>query len=176
MKDVSETTRQSTTHRPVTPSHCQPSKTRSEDADRFQLSSNNLPLLNNPALAQTAANVAAFALLREDVPEPERLVTGASDDRAAVGAHAEIQHTVSVSCERDDLRHARVFPDVDGMLGVTVSAHKFRSGGAEEKVADLAAGIVGAEEVWIQRRGEVGWRGSVGSEEIWCGGEVEIVI
>ena len=65
-----------------------------------------------------------------------------------------------MACERDDLRHARVLPDVDGMLGVTVSAHKLGSGGAEEEVADLAAGVVRAEEMWIER-----WEGlSMGRE------------
>jgi hypothetical protein len=96
--------------------------------------------------------VTALAFLREDVPKPERFVAGAGDDCAAVWAHAEIQHTICVACERDNLRHARVFPDVDGMLGVSVRAHKFGSGGAEEEIADLAAGVVGAEEVRVQRR------------------------
>ena len=59
----------------------------------------------------------------------------------------------------DDLRHAGVLPDVDGVLGVAVGADEFGGGRAEEQVADLAAGVVGAEEVGVQRWIEARGRG-----------------
>ena len=53
------------------------------------------------------------------------------------------------------MRHAGVLPDVDGVLRVSVGADKLGSGRAEEKVTDLAAGVVGAEEMRVQRRVEI---------------------
>ena len=102
--------------------------------------------------AATTANATTFAFLRKDVPEAEGFVAGAGDDGATVGAHAEVQHAVSVARERDDLRHAGVLPDIDGVLGVAVGADEFGCCRAKEEVAYLAACVVGAEEVGVQGR------------------------
>ena len=107
-------------------------------------SPNNLPLLNStptpprkpttnsaPTTTSNTTSNTTFTLLRENVPKTKSLVSSAGDDSAAIGAHAEVQHAVSVTGEGYDLRHAGVLPDVDGVLGVAVGADEFRSSRAE---------------------------------------------
>ena len=48
-----------------------------------------------------------------------------------------------------DWGHAWVFPDVDGVLGVTVGGDEFGGAVGEEEVADLAAGVVGFDQVRV---------------------------
>lgn len=57
----------------------------------------------------------------KDVPKPQGLVAGASDNGLAVRAHGQIEHTVAVSGEFGQLGHHRILPDEDLILRVAVS-------------------------------------------------------
>ena len=58
--------------------------------------------------------------LGEDVPEAQRLVAGARDDRLAVGRHGEVEHPVRVAGQLGHLHERRVLPHQDLVLRVAV--------------------------------------------------------
>lgn len=112
---------------------------------------NDIPLLDQTPLADSAVLVVAtgFADIAKRVPEPEGFVACAGDNDTAVGTHAEVQYTVCVAGQTDDLRHGWVFPDVDGVLRETVRGHEFRGQSRKQQVTDLRARVVGTQEVRV---------------------------
>jgi len=92
-------------------------------------------------------------LLLEGIPEAESLVTGAGDDDLAVGAHGEVEHSVGVAGQRDDLLHAGVLPDDDLVLAVTVCGDNLVAVLGPSKVAHLTSGVQAVDEIcWCRRR------------------------
>ena len=77
----------------------------------------------------------------KDVPEAQGLVTGAGDDDAAVRARGEVEDTVGVAGEADDLRHGGVLPDDDLVLAEAVGRDDFVCVFGPGEIADLAAGV-----------------------------------
>ena len=67
--------------------------------------------------------------------------TCSGNDGAAVGAHGQVENTVSVTSQGGDLLHLGIFPDVDLVLGVSVSADKLVCCLTEHQVADLGSSI-----------------------------------
>lgn len=61
--------------------------------------------------------------LVEDFPKPQRLVSGSRDDRLAIRAHRQVEHTERMAGQGDDLLHAGIFPDHDLVLAVAVRAN-----------------------------------------------------
>ena len=55
-------------------------------------------------------------LLRERVPEPERLVASTGNNGLAFGTHREIQNTMRMSGERGDHVKRGILPDADLIL------------------------------------------------------------
>jgi len=98
-------------------------------------SSNHAPFSHDPS----TRGLLPFS---EHIPESERLVARSGNNHRAVGAHAQVQHTICVTRETDDLVHGGVLPDVDRMLRVPVSRDEFGSELGEEKITDLAACVV----------------------------------
>lgn len=103
---------------------------------------------HTPVLHHTAPPTIALLGI-EHVPKPERLVSSAGDDGTAIWAHGKVQHSVRVTCQRNNLAHARVLPDIDRVLAVSVRAHELRCQSREEQVADLGSSVVRADEVRV---------------------------
>jgi len=78
-------------------------------------------------------------LRRKNVPEPQRLVAGAGNQGLAVGAGRQVQDTVGVACERRNLLHGGVAPNVDLVLAVSVSRYQLIYIFCEHEIAHLAA-------------------------------------
>ena len=76
-------------------------------------------------------------------PEPQSLIPCPSNDSAAVGAHGQVENSVGVASQSGDPAHVSSPPDVDLVLGVTVSADDFVDAATEHHVAHLRPNIVG---------------------------------
>lgn len=74
----------------------------------------------NDAPAVHATKAATSRLLLESVPEAKSLVASAGDDDFAVWTHGKIEDAVGVASQGDNLLHARILPDNDLVLAVTV--------------------------------------------------------
>lgn len=55
-------------------------------------------------------------LARESIPKAKRLVAGSSNDGFSLGAHGEIQDTVSMAGQRRHHAQRRIFPNADLVL------------------------------------------------------------
>lgn len=88
-----------------------------------------------------------FLLFLERLPEAESLIAGTGDNDLAVGAHGEIEHTIRVARERDNLAHAGILPDDDLVLAVAVRRDNLIAVARPGQVADLATRIQAAEKV-----------------------------
>lgn len=99
-------------------------------------SSDCAPIVHSPTI-----DPASSFFLPECVPEPQRLVSRPSDDRFAGRAHGEVEDTVRVAREADDLCHARILPHHDLILGVAVRAHDLVGVLGPREVANLRSGV-----------------------------------
>jgi len=59
----------------------------------------------------------------EDTPEAECFIAGAGNDRFAIGRHGQVEYTVRMPRQLRHLSKARIFPDQNLILGVTVGAY-----------------------------------------------------
>lgn len=78
---------------------------------------------------------------RKDVPKSQGLVSGASDNRFAVRADGQIEHTVAVSGEFGQLGHHWVLPDEDLILRVAVGGDELVGVFGPGEVADLRPSV-----------------------------------
>lgn len=83
----------------------------------------------------------AHLLFGEDVPEAQRLISGARDDRRPIGADGQIQHAHSVPTQGHDGRHGRIGPHDYLILRVTVCADQLVDIGRPRQIADLGSRI-----------------------------------
>ena len=70
------------------------------------------------------AQCICFFLLLKGIPESKGLVTGTGDNDLAVRAHSQIEHTIRVSSQADNLLHARILPHDNLVLAEAMRAHK----------------------------------------------------
>lgn len=87
------------------------------------------------------------AVAGEHVPESQGLVACAGDDRAAVWAHRQVQHTHRVPHQRADLLHLGVFPNVDLVKRVAVRTDNFVYRLRKGQIADLGSSIDGFDRL-----------------------------
>lgn len=100
---------------------------RSQPSKRHALTATSMIVtrLANDAPAIHAAQASRSLLLFECVPEAERLIACAGDNDLAIRAHGQVENTVGVAGQRNDLLHTWVFPDNDLVLTVTMSRDNF---------------------------------------------------
>ena len=79
---------------------------------------------NDAPTVHTAKTPSALLLL-ERIPESQRLIASTCDDDLAVWTHGQVEDTVGMACQRDDLLHAWVFPDDDLVLTVAMCGDNF---------------------------------------------------
>jgi hypothetical protein len=94
-------------------------------------------------IKQTAHFFRGFVLIRENVPEPERFISGSSNYCTSIGTHGEVQHSVGMSCQGCNLLHFGILPYVDLVLGISVSTDQFVQTFAENQVTNLRANVHG---------------------------------
>ena len=80
---------------------------------------------------------------REYVPKPQRLVTGACDNRGPVRAHRQVQNSKSVPCQSGYLLHFGASPDIDFILTVAVGTDQLVEMSTEGQVTHLRANVHG---------------------------------
>ena len=78
---------------------------------------------------------------RKDLPEPECFVTSTCDYCGSIGRHGQVQDSVGVTRQCNDLAKARIPPHHDLIQGVTVCAHDLVAVLRPSEVAHLAARI-----------------------------------
>src|ERR1700710_971901 len=106
-------------------------------ADRTGRLPNSAPFSKLAALATSVSS----SPLVEDFPETQGLITSARHHRLAVRAHGEVQDTEGVASQRNNLLHARVLPDDNLVLTVSVCADDLVRVLGPRKIAHLAAGV-----------------------------------
>jgi hypothetical protein len=77
----------------------------------------------------------------ENVPESKGFVACTGYDRATVWTHGQVEHAVCVAGQGGGLLHLGVLPDVDFVVGVTVSAHQLVQTFAKHQVAHLRSDV-----------------------------------
>lgn len=77
----------------------------------------------------------------KDLPEPQCLVPGTRDYRGTVRTRTQIQDSVGVASQTDDLLHAGILPHHDLILAVTVRADDLVRVLAPGQIADLGTGV-----------------------------------
>ena len=105
-----------------------------EEADI--VSPNQFPIIQRAFLSNIS-----LLLLGERAPEPERLVSCAGDDRLAIRAHRQIQHSMGMSGQRGNHVQCRVLPYAYLVLGrrrrEPVRRHEFMRSQGPRQVANL---------------------------------------
>lgn len=104
-------------------------------------------------LAQAAAFTATVpsGSSVEQFPEPQRLITGPSDHRLAVGTHGKVEDAECMTGQGSNLLHARILPQHDLVLAVSVGTDKLVRVLGPRQVADLAAGVDLLDELALFR-------------------------
>lgn len=82
-----------------------------------------------------------FQNLRVSSPMLKWDCTCSSHNGSSLWVHCQVEHSVGVASQCRHLLHPRVFPNVDFVLRIAVSAYKFVYSFAEHKVADLGASV-----------------------------------
>ena len=77
--------------------------------------------------------------LVEYLPEPESFITSTGDNGLSVGAHGEIENTECMASQRHNLLHARILPNHNLVLAVSVGADDFVRVLRPGQIAHLAA-------------------------------------
>lgn len=80
--------------------------------------------------------------LAEHVPEAQRLVPGASNDRLAVRGHGKVEHSQRVPSQHCDLLHRRILPNHNFVLGIAVGGDNLVYTLGPSQIADLSRVIV----------------------------------
>ena len=91
----------------------------------FRVSAVNTDLTDHTELSKSAERLhfthsRALIASWKAVPETQSLVSRASDAHSAIWTHGQVENSVCVACERNNLRHAWVLPDHDLVLRVAV--------------------------------------------------------
>ena len=77
----------------------------------------------------------------EDIPEPQGFVACSSYDSASIRTHCQVEHPVSVSSQRCNFLHLRVFPNIYFVMGIAMGAHDFIQSFTEHQVAHLRTDV-----------------------------------
>ena len=102
-------------------------------------------LANHPQPLHLAAGpVASHAIslpLLKAFPEPQRLVSGPSNHSLTVRAHGQIENTIGVPRQAGHLSHARVLPNHDLILGVSMGGDQLIRVLTPCQIANLGASV-----------------------------------
>lgn len=96
---------------------------------------------SDDAPAIHTAEPSCTLLLFKGVPESKRLVTSPCDYHLAVRTHCEVQHTVRMPGQRNDLLHARILPNDYLVLAVAVCRDNLVAVLRPSEVADLTTRV-----------------------------------
>jgi hypothetical protein len=104
-------------------------------------------LLADDAPPIHGVEAARLLLLLETVPEAQSLVTSARDDDLAVGTHGEIENSIRMAGERDNLLHVGILPDDDLVLGVSVRRDNLIAVLGPSQITDLAPSVKAPNQI-----------------------------
>lgn len=110
---------------------------------------------NDTPLVHSIVEAPASLFFLKAIPEAKGLVSSAGNNSLTIWAHRQVEDSVSMASERNNLLHVGIFPDDDLILAVSVGRHNFVAVLRPCQIADLATGVKASDEVGRCTRLEV---------------------